>query len=137
MGASKIVMGVGVYVIIGLYAMGFIAADQAVSSGSRAQAFHDQARQIAQSGVKFAVGDVGSNSAASFPNSSVSLINGSVSYLGDRPASLAATQMRITSTGTYNGFSVTMVAILSYNGVKWVVQRVYQQQTAAEYTRLS
>ena len=130
-------MGIGVYCIIGLYALGFSTADQAVVTVAKSQASHDQARQIAQSGVKFAVGDVGSNSAASFPNSSVSLINGSVSYLGDRPASLAATQMRITSTGTYNGFSVTMVAVLSYNGVKWVVQRVYQQQTAAEYTRLS
>ncbi len=130
-------MGIGVYCIIGLYALGFSTADQAVVTVAKSQASHDQARQIAQSGVKFAVGDVGSNSAAAFPNSTVSLISGSVSYLGDRPASLAATQMRITSTGTFNGFSVTMVAVLSYNGVKWVVLRVYQQQTAAEYSRLS
>jgi hypothetical protein len=130
-------MGAGVYVIIGLYALGFNAADQAVYNVGRSQAFHDQAGQIAQTGIRFAIGDMGSNSSPAFPSSTVNLIGGSVSYVGDRPAGLAATQMRVISQSTYNGFHVTMVAILQYNGVKWVTQRVYRQPDAAEYSRLS
>ena len=137
MGTSKIVMGAGIYVMIGLYALGFNTADQAVFNAARSQAFHDQARQIAQSGVRFATGDVGSNASPSFPSSTVPLIGGSVTYSADRPAGLPASQMRVTSHGTYNGYQVTMIAILQYNGVKWVTQRVYQQPDANEYSRLS
>ena len=137
MGTSKIVMGAGVYVMIGLFALGFNTADQAVYNVGKSQAYHDQARQIAQAGVKFAVGDVGGNSSAAFPSSTVSLIGGSVTYAGDRPAGLTSSQMRITSSGSYNSFQVTMVVILAYNGTKWVVQRVYQRSEAAEYSRLS
>ena len=138
MGTSKIIMGVGVYAMIGLFALGFNTADQAVSTVAQNQAFHDQVRQISNIGVKFAIGDAGSNSASTnLPSGTVSLIGGSVTYTSDRPAGLAATQMRVTSTGTYNSFQVTMVAILQYNGVKWTLQRIYQQPSAAEYTRLS
>jgi hypothetical protein len=137
MGTSKIVMGAGVYIIIGLYAMGFNAADLSVYNAAKSEAFHDQARQIAYTGMRFAIGDMGSNSAPSFPSGTVNLISGSVTYTGDRPAGLAASQVRVTSRGTYNGFQVTIVAILQYNGVKWTVQRVYQQQDATEYSRLS
>jgi hypothetical protein len=137
MGTSKIVMGAGVYVIIGLYALGFSAADQAVYTVAKSEAFHDQARQIANVGTKFAVGDMGSNSSPAFPSGTVSLIGGAVTYTGDRPAGLAASQVRVTSSGTYNGYQVTVVAILFYNGVKWTVQRVYQQADAAEYSRMS
>lgn len=137
MGTSKIVMGAGVYVIIGLYALGFGTADQAVYTIAKSQAFHDQARQIAHAGTKFAVGDIGSNSAPAFPSGTVSLIGGTVTYTGDRPAGLTASQLRVTSSGTYNGYHVTVVAILVYNGTKWIVQRVYQQADAAEYSRMS
>jgi hypothetical protein len=130
-------MGAGVYVMIGLFALGFNTADQAVYNVAKSQAYHDQARQIAQAGVKFAVGDVGSNSSASFPSSTVNLIGGTVSYAGDRPAGLIWSQMRIISSGTYNGFHVTSVAILQFNGTKWVIQRVYQLPDAAEYARMS
>ncbi len=130
-------MGAGVYVIIGLYALGFTAADHAVYNVGRSEAFHDQARQIANVGMRFAMGDMGSNSSPAFPSGTVSLIGGSVVYTGDRPAGLLASQVRVTSHGTYNGYQVTIIAILQYNGVKWVTQRVYQQQDAAEYSRIS
>ena len=130
-------MGASVYIIIGLYALGFNTADEAVYGVARSQAFHDQARQIAQAGLKFAIGDAGSSVWAAFPSSTVSLINGSVTYSADRPAGLSASQMRITSRGSYNGYQVTMVAILQHNGVKWVTQKIFQQQDAAEYARLS
>lgn len=137
MGTSKIVMGAGVYVIIGLYALGFSAADQAVYNAAKSEAYHDQARQIAYVGAKFAIGDMGSDSSPAFPSGTVSLIGGSVAYSGDRPAGLSASQIRVTSNGTYNGYHVTVVVILFYNGIKWTVQRVYQQADAAEYSRLS
>lgn len=73
MGTSKIVIGAGVYVIIGLHALGFNAASR----------------------------------------------------------------VRVTSVGTYNGYTVTIVAILQYNGVKWITQKVYQKPDAVEYSRLS
>ena len=137
MGTSKIVAGAGVYVIIGLYALGFNSADQAVYNVGKSEAYHDQARQIASVGMRFAMGDMGSNSSPALPSGNVSLIGGSVSYTGDRPAGLAASQVRVTSQSTYNGYHVTIVAILQWNGVKWTVQRVYQQVDAAEYSRLS
>jgi len=136
-GTSKIVAGAGIYVIIGLYALGFNTADEAVYNVGRSQAFHDQARQIAYVGMRFATGDMGSSSLAALPSGNVTLIGGTVAYTGDRPAGLSASQVRVTSVGTYNGFIVTIVAILQFNGVKWVTQKVYQKPDAAEYTRLS
>jgi hypothetical protein len=136
-GTSKVIIGLGAYVMIGMYTLLFTSTDQAIYNVAQSQAFHDGARQISTAGVKFALGDVGGDSAAGFPSSIVSLNGGSVTYVGDRPAGVAATQMRVTSTGTYNGFQVTMVAILQYNGVKWTLQRIYQQPDAAEYSRLS
>ena len=137
MGTSKVIIGLGAYVMIGMYALLFTSTDQAIYGVAQSQAYHDDARQISNAGVKFALGDVGGNSAASFPSSTVSLNGGSVTYVADRPAGFSITQMRVTSTGTYNGFQVTMVAILQYNGVKWTLQRIYQQPDATEYSKLS
>ena len=123
--------------MIGIYTLLFTSTDQAIYNVAQSQAFHDDARQISSAGVRFALGDVGGNSAAGFPSSTVSFNSGSVTYVGDRPTGLTGTQMRVTSTGTYNGFQVTMVAILQYNGVKWTLQRIYQQPDPTEYSRLS
>jgi len=123
--------------MIGMYALLFTSTDQAIYNVAQSQAFHDDARQISTAGIKFAIGDVGGNSAAGFPSSTVSFNGGSVTYIADRPAGLSGTQMRVTSTGTYNGFQATMVAILQYDGVKWTLQRIYQLPDAAEYSRLS
>ena len=137
MGTSKVIIGLGAYVVIGMYTLLFTSTDQAIYNVAQSQAFHDDARQISSAGVRFALGDVGGNSAAGFPSSTVSFNSGSVTYVGDRPTGLTGTQMRVTSTGTYNGFQVTMVAILQYNGVKWTLQRIYQQPDPTEYSRLS
>ena len=137
MGTSKVIVGLGTYVMIGMYALLFTSTDQSIYNVAQNQAYHDVARQISNAGVKFALGDIGGNSGAGFPSSTVSFNGGSVAYTGSRPAGLTGTQMQITSTGTYNGFQVTMVAIVQYNGVKWTLQRIYQQPDAAEYSRLS
>ncbi|HTY11909.1 MAG TPA: hypothetical protein VMF88_12655 [Bacteroidota bacterium] len=137
MGTSKVIIGLGAYVMIGMYTLLFTSTDQAIYNVAQSQSFHDDARQIASSGIKFAIGDVGGDSGAAFPSSTVSFNGGSVTYLGDRPAGVSATQMRITATGTYNGFKVTMIAILQYTGVKWTIQRVYQVPDASEYSKLS
>ena len=130
-------IGLGVYALIGLYALAFNTADQVVFNAGESQAYHDQARQIANVGIRFAIGDAGSSPTPSLESNSVSVINGTVSYNSDRPTGVSSTQMRVTSIGAYNGYQVTMVAILQYNGVKWVLQRVYQQPDPAEYSRLS
>lgn len=137
MGTSKVIIGLGIYAVIGLYALAFNTADQAISNVGQSQAYHDMARQIANSGVKFAIGDAGASTSPTLGTTTVSLMNGSVTYVTDRPTGVAATQMRVTSTGTYSNYAVTMVAILYYNGTKWTLQRVYQQPDAAEYSRLS
>ena len=137
MGTSKIIIGLGSYVMIGMYALLFTSTDQALYTVAQSQAYHDDARQISNAGVKLAMGDLRGNSGAGYPSSTVSFNGGSVTYVGDRPAGLSSTQMRITSTGTYNQFQVTMVAILQYNGTRWVIQCTYQQPDATEYSRLS
>ena len=137
MGTSKVIIGLGIYAVIGLYALAFNTADQAIANVGQSQAYHDVARQIASSGVKFAIGDAGAATSPTLGSTTVSMMNGSVTYVTDRPAGVAATQMRVTSTATYNGYSVTMVSILYYNGTKWTIQRVYQQPDATEYSRLS
>lgn len=140
MGTSKVIIGLGIYAVIGLYALAFNTADLSVSNASQSQAYHDQARQIANVGVKFAIGDAGAVTSPSLSTTTVNLMSGSVTYVTDRPAGVAANQMRVTSTGTYGTsptYSVTMVAILYYNGTKWTLQRVYQVPDAAEYSRLS
>lgn len=123
--------------MIGMYTLLFTNTDQAISNVAQSQAFHDQARQISNAGVKFALGSVGGDSGVAYPSNTVTFSGGSVTYVGDRPAGLSGTQMRVTSTGTYNGFQVTMVAILQYNGVKWALQRIYQLPDATEYSKLS
>lgn len=137
MGTSKILVGLGAYVMIGMYTLLFTTTDQAIYNVAQSQAFHDQARQISNAGVRFALGETAGNSVAVYPSNTVSFNGGSVTYTGDRPGALTSTQMRITSVGTYNGFQVTMIAILQYNGVKWTVQRIYQVPDASEYSRLS
>jgi len=137
LGTSKVIIGLGAYVMIGMYTLLFTSTDQAIYGVAQSQAYHDDARQISNSGVKFALGEVGGNSAAGFPSSTISFNGGSVTYTADRPAGLSSSQMRVTSTGTYNQFQVTMVAILQYNGVKWTLQRIYQVPDATEYSRLS
>jgi len=137
MGTSKVIIGLGIYVVIGLYAVAFNAADQAIANVGQSQAYHDIARQIANSGVRFAIGDAGASTTPTLGTTTVSLMSGSVTYVTDRPGGVASNQMRVTSTGSYNSYAVTMVAILYYNGTKWTLQRVYQQPDAAEYNRLS
>jgi hypothetical protein len=136
-GTSKIMIGLGVYAVIGLYALAFNTADLSVNNSSQSQAYNDQARQIANVGVKFAIGDAGASTTPSLASTTVSLMSGSVTYVTDRPAGVSANQLRVTSTGTYNLYSVTTVAILYYNGTKWIMQRIYQVPDATEYSRLS
>ncbi len=130
-------IGLGIYAVIGLYALAFNTADQVMVNVGQNQAYHDMARQIANSGVKFSIGDAGAALSPALVTTTVSFMSGSVTYVTDRPAGVSSSQMRVTSTGSYNNYSVTMVAILYYNGTKWTLQRVYQVPDASEYSRLS
>ena len=133
-------IGLGIYAVIGLYALAFNTADQAMINVGQSQAYHDMARQIANSGVKFSIGDAGSSTTPTLGTTTLSLMSGSVTYVTDRPAGVSANQMRVTSTGTYGtspSYSVAIVSILYYNGTKWTIQRVYQLPDASEYSRLS
>ena len=130
-------LGLGIYAVIGLYALAFNTVDQSMLSVGQNQAYHDMARQIANSGVRLAIGDAGAATSPTMGSSTVSMMSGSVTYVTDRPVGVSGTQMRVTSTGSYNSYTVTMVAILYYNGAKWTLQRIYQQPDAAEYGKLS
>ncbi|HTX19964.1 MAG TPA: hypothetical protein VMG34_15035, partial [Bacteroidota bacterium] len=117
--------------------LAFNTVDQSMLSVGQNQAYHDIARQIANSGVRLAIGDAGAATSPTMGSSTVSMMSGSVTYVTDRPVGVSGTQMRVTSTGSYNSYTVTMVAILYYNGAKWTLQRIYQQPDAAEYGKLS
>jgi hypothetical protein len=132
----QIVAGAGVQVILGLYVLGFNVADQAVSEASQSQAYYDQTRQIADVGMRFATGDMGSNLFHALPSGNVSLIGGNVTYTGDRPPGFPGSQLRVTSVGTYNDYTVTIVAILKHNGTKWVTESVYQKPDANGHKKL-
>jgi hypothetical protein len=136
-GTSKIVLLTGVYLIIGLYSLGFNRADESVNRVMIAEANMNQAEQIALAGIRMGLNEIAPVIGSStFSTRTANIFQGQVSYTGDVPSSLTSTQSRITSTGTLRGHSITMVAIIHlYNG-HWKVSRTYSQPTAQEFSML-
>jgi len=136
-GTSKIVLLTGVYLIIGLYSLGFNRADESVNRVMIAEANMNQSEQIALAGIRMGMNEIAPVIGSSaFSTRTANIFKGQASYRGDVPSSLSSTESRITSTGTLNGHSVTMVAIINlYNG-HWRITRIYSQPTAAEFSLL-
>ncbi|HAP36451.1 MAG TPA: hypothetical protein DCQ28_11100 [Bacteroidetes bacterium] len=130
MGTSKIVMLSGIYLILGMYTVGFTSADRNNSSIAESVANSVQAEQIARTGISLAMTKMGgSSSINSYTDQNASVMNGSVVYSAS-PAGLPASQSQVTSTGTFSGKTVTIKAVFSYERNRWRVIRMYVVPTA-------
>jgi len=130
MGTSKIVMLSGIYLILGMYTVGFTSADRNNSSIAESVANSIQAEQIARTGISLAMTKMGgSSSINSYTDQNASVMNGSVVYSAS-PAGLPASQSQVTSTGTFSGKTVTIKAVFSYERNRWRVIRMYVVPTA-------
>jgi hypothetical protein len=138
MGTSKVILASGMFVIIGMYSLAFRTADNASFTVAQAQAFRNQATQIALAGVRFASVDLGNReSPGVLPSGTVNLMGGSTTYVTDRPAGYPVTQVRVTSTGNYGGHSITTVAVMNWSSLRWTITRTYAQSSAAGYSKLN
>jgi hypothetical protein len=136
-GTSKIVLLTGVYLIIGLYSLGFNRADESVNRMVIGEANLNQAEQIALAGIRMGMNEIAPVIGSStFATRTASLFQGQVSYTGDVPSTLGATESRITSTSTLRGHNVTMVAIINLYHGHWKITRIYSQPTAQEFALL-
>jgi len=129
MSTGNVLYGIGIYVTLGVFALMFMLLDTYTLNTVSAEVSHDQAARIAISGINFAIGEI--NTGASPMISSVNLFGGTASYTVDRPAGLTIYQWRVSCIGTYQGHSVTMVAILGYKN-KWSIQRIYRVSDSTE-----
>ncbi len=130
MGTSKIVMLSGIYLILGMYTVGFTSADRNNSSIAESVANSIQAEQIARTGISLAMTKMGGSFAiSSYANQNASVMNGSVVYSASQ-AGLPATQSQVTSTATFAGKTVTIKAVFSYDRNRWRVIRMYVPPTA-------
>jgi hypothetical protein len=148
MGASKVIFASGVFVIIGMYSLSFRTADNVNATVALAQAYYTQADQIALAGAKFADVDLGGNAAAPLiPATTVSLMGGSVTYKTERPAGYSATQMKLTTIGSFSAYDVVQSKTITYNVTyygtmeyvwpHWSVDRIYLAPNATEFSKLT
>ena len=128
MGSSKIIMLSGVYLILGFYTVSFYQADRVNSTTVEAVANTVQAEQLARTGVSMAMSKMGSNSAlTSFASESVTMTDGTVTYSA---TSISGSQSKITSSAVFNGRTITMTAVFSYERGRWRMIRSYATPTA-------
>ena len=131
MGTSKIVMLSGVYLVLGMYTLSFSEAGKASSTQAATIASSIQAEQLARTGVSLAMTKMGTKSAMySYSDQSSSVMNGTVVYSAERPAGFPASQSQITSTGTFNGKTLTITAVCSYDRGRWRIVRLFVPPTA-------
>ncbi len=128
MGTSKVIMLSGIYLILGMYTISFGVADETNFQLSANTANAIQAEQIARTGISLAMTTMGGNSSTHI-NSGItaSVMGGSVTYIG---SSISASQDQITSTATYNGKTVVVKAVFSYDRNRWRIIRMYIPPTA-------
>lgn len=126
MGTSKIILLSGVYMVLGLYTVSFISADESNFSNALQVSSTLQSEQIAKSGLALALAGLGNDiSKTSIPASEVTISGGVLSYSASRPASFPLTQTQVVSTGQFNGEQVQMTAVFHFQGGRWKVLRVY------------
>lgn len=128
MGSSKIIMLSGVYLILGFYTISFYNAERTSSTTVEAVANTVQAEQLARTGISLALVQLGDNSAVnSFTEKTASLSSGTISYSA---TGLTATTTQITSSAEFNGRTITMSAVFTYNNGRWRITRIYSTPTA-------
>jgi len=123
MGSSKVILLAGVYLILGLYNVSFYQADRLNSTTVEAVANAVQAEQLARTGIAIATTAMADNAAnTSLSQQTVSFTSGTITY---QAWVLSGSQSKITSTGTFNGKTITMKAVVSFERNRWRVVRSY------------
>ncbi len=118
----------GLYLILGSYTISFYESDRVNSVSVEAVTNSVQAEQLARTGIAIAMEKMGANGTLkSFPTESVTMTDGTISYSA---ASISATQSRITSTALFNGRTISVTAIFSYDRGRWRMIRSYATPTA-------
>lgn len=132
MGASKMVMLSGMYMMLGLYTTSFMNADKNNSAISESVANFIQAEQIARTGISLAMTKMGgtySLSTRSYSGQTATVMGGTVVYSATATG-LPASQSQVTSTGTFSGKTVTITAVFSYERNRWRIIRMYAPPVA-------
>ncbi|MFA6469595.1 MAG: hypothetical protein WCW35_11910 [Bacteroidota bacterium] len=82
-----------------------------------------QAEQLARTGIAIATTAMADNAAnTSLSQQTVSFTSGTITY---QAWVLSGSQSKITSTGTFNGKTITMKAVVSFERNRWRVVRSY------------
>lgn len=120
----------GVYLVLGMYTLNFSIAEQANSDMAAGVASSVQAEQLARTGVSLGITKMGTNSTLfSYSDQNSSILNGTVVYSASQ-SGLPASQSQITSTGTFNGKTITITAVCSYDRGRWRIVRMFVPPTA-------
>ena len=137
---AKVIFASGVFVMIGIYSLSLLTADEASFRVARGQALHNQAVQIALAGLEFARTEAGKfQYPATLPSGTVSLLGGTVTYITVR---LSSDTLRVKSTGMFPvpdpaPHQIVYVSVLTWVDPHWKVTRTYKQASAAEYKSLN
>jgi hypothetical protein len=145
MGNSRMILLSGVYAMLGLYTVGIREADIKQYKIAATHADQVQSEEIAKIGVQFCINDLGLSKPSALPSlSGKSVAGGTLSYYSN-DSGLDSDQVRIISTGTFNGHEITRVAVVrlleTYTSTtkkkkkwnKWITERVYTVVEASEY----
>jgi hypothetical protein len=130
MGTSKIIMLSGIYLILGIYSVGFDVADETNFQLSANNANAVQAEQIARSGISLAMTNMGADSLMHTYNEiTTEVMCGSVVYSASQ-IGLPSSQSQIVSTGNFNGKTVVVKAVVIYDRNRWRLIQMYIPPTA-------
>ena len=122
MGSSKVIMLSGVYLILGMYTIGFDTAHQSNFDLAAYTATQIQAEQIARTGISLAMTKMGGNSTMhSFNSTSAFVMGGSVVY----SATGTSSQSQVTSVATFNGARTVVTAVFTFYNNRWRISRLY------------
>ncbi len=129
MGTSKIVMLCGVYLVLGMYTLSFSVAGKTNSEIASGVASSVQAEQLARTGISVGMTKMGTDSLMfSYEDQNFSILNGTIVYSASQ-SGLPASQSHITSTGIFNGKSITITALCSFDRGRWRIVRMFVPPT--------
>ena len=121
MGSANIIVLVGVYIVLGLYALGFSGSELSRTETSIAVANNIQAEQIARSGVSLMIAEMGTDSLFSSSEHNRSILGGNVTYsvlVGP------TVQSTVQAVGLFSGSTSTLTATCVYDRGRWRVARL-------------
>ena len=131
MGTSKITLISGVYIILGLYTFAFNNSDETTSTLAYSAGKQTQAEQLANTGVSLALVKLANYnpsyyySRTHFSTKTSTGLKGTVTYNATVESGLSSDERQIVATGTLNGTTVTVTAIVHYDTGRWRVERTF------------